>query len=101
MPEDMSGFDKAGRVWFRSALSAAELSHLDQIVDLTESPGQRVPMAQVRPALYGLTNLIQTFDRRMQPVRFVAFNKGEARNWSLPWHQDRVIAAVNTFFRDR
>jgi ectoine hydroxylase-related dioxygenase (phytanoyl-CoA dioxygenase family) len=25
-------------------------------------------------------------------VRLVAFNKTEAVNWSVPWHQDRVIA---------
>lgn len=27
-----------------------------------------------------------------RPVRIVAFNKSEASNWTLPWHQDRVVA---------
>jgi phytanoyl-CoA dioxygenase PhyH len=27
-----------------------------------------------------------------RPVRVVAFEKTEQSNWSLPWHQDRVIA---------
>jgi ectoine hydroxylase-related dioxygenase (phytanoyl-CoA dioxygenase family) len=27
-----------------------------------------------------------------RPVRVIAFNKTEANNWTLPWHQDRVVA---------
>lgn len=27
-----------------------------------------------------------------RPVRVVAFDKTEANNWTLPWHQDRVVA---------
>ncbi|MBK6705285.1 MAG: phytanoyl-CoA dioxygenase family protein [Caulobacteraceae bacterium] len=27
-----------------------------------------------------------------RPVRIIAFNKTEANNWTLPWHQDRVVA---------
>lgn len=27
-----------------------------------------------------------------RPVRIVAFNKTDANNWTLPWHQDRVVA---------
>ncbi|MEO0398178.1 MAG: phytanoyl-CoA dioxygenase family protein [Pseudomonadota bacterium] len=27
-----------------------------------------------------------------KPVRIVAFNKTQEANWSVPWHQDRVIA---------
>jgi ectoine hydroxylase-related dioxygenase (phytanoyl-CoA dioxygenase family) len=26
------------------------------------------------------------------PVRIISFNKTENANWTLPWHQDRVIA---------
>ncbi|MEL6839638.1 MAG: phytanoyl-CoA dioxygenase family protein [Pseudomonadota bacterium] len=28
----------------------------------------------------------------MVPVRAVAFDKSPSRNWSIPWHQDRIIA---------
>ena len=27
-----------------------------------------------------------------RPVRVIAFNKTETNNWTLPWHQDRVVA---------
>ena len=27
-----------------------------------------------------------------RPVRVVAFNKTKENNWTLPWHQDRVVA---------
>lgn len=30
-----------------------------------------------------------------RPVRVVVFNKSEANNWTLPWHQDRVVALDN------
>ncbi|MEM1397006.1 MAG: phytanoyl-CoA dioxygenase family protein [Pseudomonadota bacterium] len=28
------------------------------------------------------------------PVRLVAFNKTDKANWSVPWHQDRVVAVA-------
>ena len=32
------------------------------------------------------------FSPNARPVRVIAFNKTEGNNWTLPWHQDRVVA---------
>lgn len=39
-----------------------------------------------------LNALVQQFLANARPVRVIAFNKSETNNWTLPWHQDRVIA---------
>ena len=42
-----------------------------------------------------LGDLSQKLISGAMPVRLVAFNKSEDSNWSVPWHQDRVIAVEN------
>jgi hypothetical protein len=51
-------------------------------------PGQRLLLEP--PA--ALTAIARELLPGARPVRVVAFNKTEANNWMLPWHQDRVIA---------
>lgn len=42
-----------------------------------------------------LNAIAQTILKDSKPVRIVSFNKTSEVNWSLPWHQDRVIAVKN------
>lgn len=43
-------------------------------------------------ALSNVTNHVRSVLPNAKPVRLVAFNKSQNENWSLPWHQDRVIS---------
>lgn len=77
-----------GRAWFRTAFSDDVLRTLDVACDTGAAPGQRLlfdpPAALNARAAQLLPNA--------RPVRVIAFNKTEANNWTLPWHQDRVVA---------
>lgn len=81
--------EQEGRVWFRRALSAADLVALDETATVEGRPGERIARLQ------GLAE-VDALARRLlpgaRPVRIIAFNKTEANNWTLPWHQDRVVA---------
>lgn len=90
-PSDI--FDGEGRVWFRGALEGSELVEFDRLCLLDKAPGARLA------ALHEFLKMLAPLDRLAgrllpgaRPVRVVAFNKSEASNWTLPWHQDRVIA---------
>lgn len=77
-----------GRVWFRRALSESELIALDAACDTGAAPGQRLLLDP--PA--ALNAFAAQLLPNARPVRVIAFNKTEAHNWTLPWHQDRVVA---------
>jgi ectoine hydroxylase-related dioxygenase (phytanoyl-CoA dioxygenase family) len=81
--------EQEGRVWFRRALAAACRAALGTAASSEAKPGQRIV------ALDGLNEvdaLAAQLLPNARPVRVVAFNKTEANNWTLPWHQDRVVA---------
>lgn len=93
MSETANTLETDGRIWLRGALSETDISALEAICDLGAAPGVRISAApNVIAALKPVTHIASTLLRGAQPVRLVAFNKSEAGNWSLPWHQDRVIA---------
>jgi hypothetical protein len=77
-----------GRVWSRDALDTEDLTALDAVADTEARPGQRL-LLEPSPAL---NMLAQQLLPGARPVRVVAFNKTEINNWTLPWHQDRVVA---------
>lgn len=81
-----------GRVWFREVLSAAELAAIDESCAMGRAPGVRLDLRSVGEALAPVSAIAAKVLAGARPVRVVAFNKSEAANWSLPWHQDRVIA---------
>jgi hypothetical protein len=81
--------EKEGRVWFRRVLSAAGLTALDGASSLEGKPGQRIGSLS---DLEEVNALAVSLLPDARPVRVIAFNKSEANNWTLPWHQDRVVA---------
>jgi len=90
--------EKRGFVWFRGALGAAELAELSMHCGLGSRPGGRPePVAELLQQL-SLGSTVGDLARHVlpsaRPVRLVAFNKTESTNWSVPWHQDRVIAVA-------
>lgn len=81
--------EQEGRVWFRRALSDSNLSELDAAAAFEGKPGERITTLN---ALERTDELARQLLPNARAVRVVAFNKTEANNWTLPWHQDRVVA---------
>lgn len=92
-------FEKQGRYWFRSALSAHALSILDAAADVSRKPGERLSVStDLRSVLSGDSDIgaiMRVFRGDLIPARVVAFNKTAGNNWAVPWHQDRVIAVAD------
>lgn len=85
-----------GRVWLRSALTESETLRLSKLADVDCRPGIRLSMSSELESLIGpqssLASKLRVFGVDATPVRLVAFNKTDNNNWSVPWHQDRVVA---------
>ena len=43
-------------------------------------------------ALANITKGVQSVLPKATPVRLVAFNKSNKKNWAVSWHQDRIIS---------
>lgn len=80
--------EKEGRTWFRAGLDETVLRALDAACNVGEAPGRRLALEP--PA--ALDALACTLLPGARPVRVVAFDKNQTNNWTLPWHQDRVVA---------
>lgn len=81
--------EQEGRVWFRRALSHAQLATLDTATSTGGKPGERIVALD---RLEEVNALAAQLLPNARPVRVVAFDKTAANNWTLPWHQDRVVA---------
>jgi hypothetical protein len=84
-------FAASGRLWLRNALREAELAAYDRAAALCEGPGARLDLDHDFAASSPLTRAIAAEFPKARAVRALAFNKTEASNWGVPWHQDRVI----------
>ncbi|WDI32627.1 phytanoyl-CoA dioxygenase family protein [Hyphococcus flavus] len=88
--------EREGRVWFRNSLSDSALKNLDRNFSSKPDAGHRHEWAPVFDGFFGagseVAELVQSIVPHAKPVRLVSFNKVTDNNWSLPWHQDRVIA---------
>lgn len=77
-----------GRAWSRSALTAESLSGIENFRTVSSTRFTALPKA--------VTASLETIASQYLPsariVRLTLFNKSPDHNWSLPWHQDRVIA---------
>jgi hypothetical protein len=86
-------YETTGRKWFRGAVSASALDACGAALKFCGRPGIRLaPNCLPHLLLDKLDGLAQTLLPGARPVRVVGFDKNEAGNWALPWHQDRVIA---------
>lgn len=87
-----------GRTWLRNVLDDERVDTLGAFSDVGDRPGARIDMASPVAKLLvrdnPLTELLQRLGLHPAPVRLVAFNKTAEANWSVPWHQDRVIAVA-------
>ncbi|WP_054008352.1 phytanoyl-CoA dioxygenase family protein [Cypionkella psychrotolerans] len=84
-------FAKTGRLWLRKALSEADLTPYDAIANCNHGPGARLDLGGGFGVQSALTRAVTAIFPDFQAVRAVVFNKTEANNWGVPWHQDRLI----------
>lgn len=84
--------DETGREWFRGVLGEAELAALDASVSTNDGPGVRLTLSALGIAGDALARIASHVAPTARAVRVVAFDKRSEVNWSLGWHQDRVIA---------
>lgn len=83
---------ESGRQWIRNGLEPKALAELDQLVT-NIGAGRRIQLNnKVLGALAPVTDLVSKTMNAARPVRLIAFDKSDDQNWSLDWHQDRVIA---------
>src|SRR5262245_4938532 len=66
----------------------------------TDRPGVRITdLCELRPMLAADGEIGRIAGRslgsRCRPVRAVLFDKSEATNWALGWHQDRTLAVTD------
>lgn len=82
----------------RGAFTPGEIKDLKRLCDVGSKPGVRLDMSAELARLIGAqssySNYIEMIGVNSTPVRLVAFNKTPLANWSVPWHQDRVIAVA-------
>ncbi len=91
-------FTRDGAVRFAAVLSREDLDDLRALADASVGarPGARLSEAPGLTDALSATGLIGAVAAGLtsagaRPVRAVIFDKSPAANWSVAWHQDRVI----------
>ncbi len=85
-----------GFTWVRSGLSPEKLEYFRDLISSIEGPGKRLWSLPHDFPMTFRESVVGAYCERLLPnfsiVRTSVFIKSAANNWSLPWHQDRVIA---------
>lgn len=88
--------EKAGYFWHQSALSEDILRCFEHVCPLNNLPGERLNLTPKLRDILAPGAKLSILAHQHLPgataVRVIAFNKMETANWSVPWHQDRVVA---------
>ena len=85
-------FAETGRLWIRNAVPRAELPTLAQFFTGKQLPGKRLSTQFDVFQCASWMRRVKAIWPNHKPVRLIAFDKSASNNWTLPWHQDRVIA---------
>jgi Phytanoyl-CoA dioxygenase (PhyH) len=88
-------FANEGRVWLRRAVPQDELRRIQALSELGNRPGARVPGSSRLFSAVSCSPWSSEISRiwpDFKPVRLLTFDKTPETNWSVPWHQDRVVA---------
>lgn len=90
--------ESTGRVWLRGVLGADDLAILDGAFSDTTKVGQRLAPNSTVWKILGKNGAVADTLKHVIPnafpTRVVSFSKTATQNWSVPWHQDRVIAVA-------
>ncbi len=87
------GFGPDGHVWLRRALTAAEIEEMRRLGAALSRVTPDAPLFRTVAASRASRTIAKRWPG-IRPVRIVCFDKTAGSNWSLPWHQDRVIAVA-------
>jgi len=100
---DIEQFEREGFAMTPSLLSSAEVAHLIALIEVHASPDakrggirdimHRVPELRDtanHPAVRSIVE--QVLEANAFVVRSTLFDKTEAANWKVPWHQDLTVA---------
>jgi hypothetical protein len=89
-----SELDRLGAERVPGALGAALLARLDRAFPPAARPGARLRPDPALEPLLEATGAIadRVLGSAARPVRALLLDKNPGSNWSLGWHQDRVIA---------
>ena len=86
-----------GFIWERGLLKKQALEPFRSDLDPGSRPGNRISRETVNQIRNHIDPIIQRANELLPNSRIVqatTFNKTENANWSLGWHQDRVIAVA-------
>lgn len=82
-------------MWFREVLQPPELLPLQALYKKKTRPGFKLARADQLNGLLDenspLTLLARSLVSMAMPVRAVLYDKTAGVNWSMPWHQNRVV----------
>jgi hypothetical protein len=96
-----NAFEDNGFVWIRNALSQAQINTLHSLMPKPHKAGDRLAsLGAVANELNKAQNfkiMLETILPDAFPVRGLAFIKTPQTSWTLPWHQDRVIAVQDKY----
>jgi hypothetical protein len=91
----MADFAATGAVRFPAVFRHDDMTALGGALDavLLDRPGRRLTAGPWTAVLPGLTRIAAgLIGEAAFPVRAVAFDKTQATNWAVAWHQDRTVA---------
>ena len=87
--------EQFGRSWFRGAIQGQDLEELRDICNIGTKPSARLsPQGGLfkRLGAHRFLSDLRGYWPDLIPTRLLCFDKSESTTWSLPWHQDRIIA---------
>lgn len=92
-------FAQNGRFWLRNFLPEDAVKQLAGLCQTDGRPGNRPDyhpdMAQYLGQNSPLADVLTLLGVDAHPVRLASFYKTQETNWSVSWHQDRIIAVKN------
>ena len=95
---ERADFEATGRAWIRNAIPPADLKQLANNVHLDGRAGDRPATNSPIARYFGHSNPVSDIAAALGldpgPVRLATFDKSMETNWTVPWHQDRVIAVA-------
>jgi len=81
-----------GRVWLRGGLAPSDLAKLEEIFASLAGKQRIKPDVVASLSQFDVHSKIEDLvASSLKTVRAVAFDKSKEKNWTLGWHQDRVI----------
>lgn len=84
-----------GRVWLRNAIPISDVAALRSCVPEGAAGARLRPGDIPDSAVETLSQTLEPYMPKATIVRAVAFDKTDMANWSVGWHQDRVICVAD------